>query len=294
MAFQNLETGSIDVFNPFLGGGLLFPKGFWEPGSLSAHKGHFGQGSTLTPFAASLVAGPSATSPYTTHTTGIDVHLGSTFQTGFHHTIGQHMVTGSELRSFTVSNAFDGIVNSAISASANSFVSGISNKMIAPLNIISGAITKVNGTMRLTGVGDVAQAINSKKGFDISHPTKEGWRLSHICVEGPTADVYFRGKLKGKNTIELPKYWKGLVDPDTITVTLTPIGQYQELFVEKINDCEEIIVKNNSASGINCHYYIMGERIDTEKNITEYEGTWNDYPGDNSTRSIVGKDYDVR
>ena len=82
--------------------------------------------------------------------------------------------------------------------------------------------------------------------------------------------------------------------PDTITVTLTPIGQYQELFVEKINGCEEIIVKNNSASGINCHYYIMGERIDTEKNITEYEGTWDDYPGDNSTRSIVGKDYDVR
>lgn len=294
MAFQNLETGSIDVFNPILGGGLLFPRGFWEPGSLSAHKGHFGQGSTLTPFAASLVAGPSATSPYTTHTTGIDIHLGSTFQTGIHHTIGQHMVTGSELRSFTVSNAFDGIVNSAISASSNSLVSGVANRMIAPVNIISGAITKVNGRLILSKVGDVEIELRNKKNFDIPHPTKEGWRLSHVCVEGPTADVYFRGKLKNKNIIKLPKYWKGLVDPDTITISITPIGKYQELFVESINGCEEIIIKNNAASGINCNYYIMAERIDTEKNIAEYEGEWTDYPGDNSTRSIVGKTYDIR
>lgn len=294
MAFQNLEAGSLDIFSPILGGGLLFPSGFWEPGSLSAHKGHFGQGSTLTPFAASLVAGPSATSPYSVFTSGIDIHLGATFQTGSHQTIGQHMVTGSELTSFTLSNSLDGVVNSTISAVSNNFISGVANKMVAPVNTISAAVTNVNGVMTLTGVGDVATAINSKKGFDISHPTKEGWRLSHICVEGPTADVYVRGKLKGKNIIKLPKYWKGLVDPDTITVTITPIGQYQELFVEKINGCEEIIVKSNAANSINCHYHIMAERIDTEKNITEYEGTWHDYPGDNSTRSIVGKDYDVR
>jgi hypothetical protein len=294
MSFQNIDIGSLDVFSPILGGGLLFPKGFWEPGSLSAHKGHFGQGSTLTPFSASLVAGPSATSPFSVFTSGIDIHLGATFQTGYHQTIGQEMVTGSGLSSFSVSNSLDAIVNSNVSAVSNSLISGLSNKLIAPINIISAVTTAVNGTMTLTGVGDVAEAINSKKGFDISHPTKEGWRLSHICVEGPTADVYTRGKLKGTNIIKLPKYWKGLVDPDTITVTITPIGQYQELFVEKINGCEEIIVKSNAANSINCHYYIMAERIDTEKNITEYKGTWDDYPGDNSTRSIVGKDYDVR
>ena len=34
------------------------------------------------------------------------------------------------------------------------------------------------------------------KGFDMHHPTKKGWRLTHICLEGPEAAVYHRGILK--------------------------------------------------------------------------------------------------
>ena len=294
MAFDTFDTGTLDVFNPILGGGLLFPKGFWEPGSLSAHKGHFGQGSSKTPFYASLVVGPSATSAISIYGTGINDYSGSTFQKGIHLTTGQHGVNKGELRTFVINNDLDGVTNNLISSQSNTLVSGGVNRLIARKNIISGAVNEINGILNLTGVGNVQVAINSKKSFDIKHPTKKGWRLSHVCIEGPTADVYFRGKLKNKNTIELPKYWKGLVDSNTITITITPIGHYQELFVEKINGCETIIVKNNAANSINCHYYITAERIDTEKNITEYEGEWTDYPGDNSTRSIVGKTYDIR
>ena len=121
-----------------------------------------------------------------------------------------------------------------------------------------------------------------KKDFDIPHPTKEGWRLRHVCVEGPTADVYVRGKLKGSNVIELPEYWRKLVDPETITVNLTPIGSYQELYVDKIEWGTRVTIKTNSGSSINCYYTVYGERVDTDKNIPEYEGTYNDYPGDNS------------
>ena len=74
MAFQKLETGSLDVFNPILGSGLNIPIGFWEPGSLAAHKGHFGQGAVATPFSAALVVGPSLTSPLSFNSTGLDVH----------------------------------------------------------------------------------------------------------------------------------------------------------------------------------------------------------------------------
>jgi hypothetical protein len=294
MAFDTFDTGTLDVFNPIVGSALNIPKGFWEPGSLAAHKGHFGQGAVVTPFSAALVVGPSATSPISIYGTGINDYSGSTFQKGIHLTTGQHMVTGTELRTFVINNDLDGTTNNLVAAASNTLTAGLSNKLVAPVNIISGTVTRINGLLNLTGVGDVATVINSKKSFDIPHPTKKGWRLSHVCVEGPTADVYFRGKLKNKNIIKLPKYWKGLVDPDTITISITPIGKYQELFVESINECEEIIIKNNAASGINCNYYIMAERIDTEKNIAEYEGEWTDYPGDNSTRSIVGKTYDIR
>lgn len=164
---------------------------------------------------------------------------------------------------------------------------------VAPIRKTAG-VWNHSGLFNLTGVGNVAVAINSKKGFDIEHPTKKGWRLSHICPEAPTADVYFRGKHEGSDPLYLPEYWNGLVDPESITVQLTPVGSYQELFVEKVVWGKQVIIKNNVAGPIKCHYIVHGERIDTEKNIHEYEGTWDDYPGDNATRSVVGKDYDRR
>ena len=134
-----------------------------------------------------------------------------------------------------------------------------------------------------------ATAINSKKGFDIPHPTKKEHRLRYICVEGPSAEVYLRGKLKDKTFIDLPEYWRNLVDAETIGVTLTPVGHYQELYVDKIEWGSRIQIKNNAGSAINCDYIVFAERKDTCKNISEYKGlTPSDYPGDNSTYNING------
>ena len=122
----------------------------------------------------------------------------------------------------------------------------------------------------------------SKKPFDILHPTKEGHRLRYVSLEGPSAEVYVRGKLKDKNVIDLPDYWKGLVDPDSITVTLTPIGTFQELFYEEVEWCSTIKVMNAAGGPVNCSYTVFAERKDTSKNVPEYQGlTPLDYPGDN-------------
>ena len=68
------------------------------------------------------------------------------------------------------------------------------------------------------------------KSFDITHPNKEGWRLRHVCVEGPEdGPIYIRGKLEG-NLLQLPDYWENLVDKESISVHLTPIGVHQDLF----------------------------------------------------------------
>ena len=77
-----------------------------------------------------------------------------------------------------------------------------------------------------------AHRLSSKKNYDIPHPTKEGWRLTHSCIEGPEAAVYVRGKLINTNIIKLPEYWEKLVDPNTITISVTPIGSYQNIFVK--------------------------------------------------------------
>ena len=135
--------------------------------------------------------------------------------------------------------------------------------------------------------------LSSKKNFDIPHPTKEGWRLTHSCLEGPEAAVYVRGKLINTNIIKLPEYWEKLVDPNTITISVTPIGSHQNIFVKRF-DTTEIILESTENISIHCFYHIFGERIDTEKLIVEYEGGIEDYPGDNSERSIVGYHYDKK
>jgi len=68
--------------------------------------------------------------------------------------------------------------------------------------------------------------------------------------------VTYRGSMKDTNIIQLPVEWKGKVDLETISVNLTPIATYQELYVEKIEWGERVVVKSASASQINCYYTI--------------------------------------
>ena len=148
----------------------------------------------------------------------------------------------------------------------------------------------VNNDVTVTGdvvcAGEVSAGgitLTSRKDFDIPHPTKDGWRLRHVCLEGPEAGVYYRGRLTGKNVIELPEYWRGLVDAETITVTLTQIKTTQDLIVDDIDGSSRIKIKSGNASAIDCFYLVHAERKDGEKLIVEYEGTTiDDYPGDNS------------
>ena len=122
------------------------------------------------------------------------------------------------------------------------------------------------------------------KGFDIKHPNKEKHRLRHVCVEGPEAAVYTRGRVcNGKNVIDLPSYWSGLVNFETLTVQLTSIGSHQNVIVKRISPIEQrIYLQAQGGMPVDCFYHIMAERKDGEKLIPEYEGkSIEDYPGDN-------------
>ena len=151
-------------------------------------------------------------------------------------------------------------------------------------NIKASGTVEIFGTHSINGKNTEQEIQLAKtlpaKPFDIPHPSKEGHRLRHVCLEGPEIGVYFRGKLDGSTQIECPDYWTDLVDFETLTVSLTPVGCYQELFVEKISWNRYITVKNASGGPVNCHYVVHAERKDLEKLIPEYEGeTPKDYPG---------------
>ena len=137
------------------------------------------------------------------------------------------------------------------------------------------------------------------KPFDIEHPTKgKGHRLRYACIEGPEVGVYYRGRLKESNVIQLPYYWKDLVDENSITVQLQPIGSNQNLVIQEFNN-EFIEIAEDSTntdlitdlSTIDCFYHVYGERKDINPLIVEYEGdSWKDYPDPNFDPNKVDDD----
>ena len=147
----------------------------------------------------------------------------------------------------------------------------------------AGSIT-MDGEIRSNGG---AHTLSGKKNlpFDMPHPNKEGWRLRHVCIEGPEIAVYFRGRVTNKKYIDLPLYWKGLVDWTSITVNLTPIGSHQDVIVKRWDD-EKIYLQSNGGMPIDCFYHVTGRRVDDDL-IVEYEGeSHEDYPGGNEGYSF--------
>jgi len=120
------------------------------------------------------------------------------------------------------------------------------------------------------------------KKFDIPHPTKSGYRLVHTCLEGPEIGVYYRGRLVNSNVIELPEYWRGLIDAETITVSLTPHTFHQELYVKSIEWGTRIKIINNCGGSVDCSYIVYAERKDVPKlEIEPKQEEDKTYPGDN-------------
>jgi len=199
----------------------------------------------------------------------------------------------------------------AIKADGNLTVAG--DGKTANALLISGGSSvdtiHVEGDMFVSGAVDCGNkgklaarfgaADGRPKPFDIQHPTKgKGHRLRYACIEGPEVGVYHRGRLKESNVIELPYYWKDLVDENSITVQLQPIGSNQNLVIQEFNN-EFIVIAEDSTntdlitdlSTIDCFYHVYGERKDINPLIVEYEGeTWQDYPDPNFDPNKVDED----
>ena len=167
----------------------------------------------------------------------------------------------------------------------------IFNTLDVALNINAGLNIVAQGEVMSRCGGHI---LSAKKNFDIPHPTKENWRLRHTCPEGPSNDVYIRGRVTGRFEIELPSYWKGLVDERSLTITLTPIGAHQDVIIKRWDE-EKVYLQSKGNMPIDCFYQIFAERKDGEQLIPEYPGNSPaDYPGNNNEYSVSGYHYDVK
>ena len=140
---------------------------------------------------------------------------------------------------------------------------------------VTGSVDCVS-TGRLEARHSVADGLPKK--FDIPHPSREGYRLAHACIEGAEVGVYHRGRVRNKKEIELPAYWKDLVHLDSISVQLQPIGAHQNIIIKRWDD-EKIYLQSHGGMPIDCFFHVYAERKDINPLTVEYEGkTWEDYP----------------
>jgi hypothetical protein len=120
----------------------------------------------------------------------------------------------------------------------------------------------ISATGNITCTGHLAAATKS---FKIPHQTKAGY-LQYGVVESNEHSVYVRGKTSD-DTIILPDHWDWLVESDSVTVTLTPYGSHQPLYIISA-DNKKVVV--GGAAG-EYHYVVYGTRKDVEALVVETE-----------------------
>ena len=175
---------------------------------------------------------------------------------------------GSDGQVLTVNDAGNAPQWEAAAGGGGGAVSAVANGADNRVATFSSS-DALNGEANLTFDGSTLTLTGhlaaTTKSFLIDHPSKQGMKLQYASLEGPENGVYVRGTTS-KGFITLPDYWKDLVDSDSITVTLTPVGQFQPLFVEQKNNREVRV------GGV-CGYYdyvVWGERKDVEKLEVEW------------------------
>jgi hypothetical protein len=185
-------------------------------------------------------------------------------------------VSGSEIARFTTGSVF-GINNSSPTALVH--IKGRGTTTSASFQVddnTSNPLFKILDNGRV-GIGVTNPGYNlevlgsfaaTTKSFLIKHPTKSNYKLRYGSLEGPENGVYIRGRSQS-HIISLPDYWSGLIDENSITVNLTPIGKHQKLFVKEINKTSVIIDNNTWFSKLDYFYTIYAERIDVDKLVVE-------------------------
>jgi hypothetical protein len=132
--------------------------------------------------------------------------------------------------------------------------------------VITGSLLVSGSGLRVTGSTDIVGALTATtKSFLIDHKKLPGRKLVYGVLEGAEHAVYTRGRLKGNNVIKLPEEWEWLVDNNTITVQLTPIGSHQKLYVKSIDGLYITIEAGGFITQeINCYYLVHATRKDVD------------------------------
>lgn len=104
---------------------------------------------------------------------------------------------------------------------------------------------KRSGDLLIAGSLDVEGA----KRFVMEDPVEPGQILRFVALEGPEVGTYYRATARlvdGEAVVELPEHFRRATEPEGLTVQLTPIGGWSQLYVTS-KSIERLVVR--SAAG---------------------------------------------
>ncbi|MCX6005414.1 MAG: hypothetical protein NT082_07075 [Chloroflexi bacterium] len=104
--------------------------------------------------------------------------------------------------------------------------------------------------------------VTGTKKFVVPDPADPGREICYSCIEGPEAATYIRGIaqiVNGQTTIQLPGHFAKVTSEQGITIQLTPVGKWLQLYVLEKSTSTVTIAEATGQSG-NFDYFIQGIR----------------------------------
>ena len=175
----------------------------------------------------------------------------------------------------TASSVSGGNVTLSWGASSSGTLSGGGTQYAIPMwtntsSLGDSIITQNSGATQITVAGNFRA---TTKSFLIDHPSFADKLLEHGSLEGPEHGAYVRGRASGINyvTIQLPDYWKDLVEED-YSIYITPRCNCSLFVVSQSKNSFKI-----SRTGlfflrkikIEFDYYCVGDRKDQKLELVQ-------------------------
>jgi hypothetical protein len=98
--------------------------------------------------------------------------------------------------------------------------------------------------------------------FVVNHPADQDKAIVYIALEGPEAGTYIRGTAQlqnGEAVIELPEHFGLVTNDEGLTVQLTPLGEWLQLYVVE-KSAKRIVVREAQGKSGQFDYFVMGVR----------------------------------
>jgi hypothetical protein len=134
--------------------------------------------------------------------------------------------------------------------------------MVKDATGLSGLTIRPNGDVYI----DKNLVVYGQKQFVQPHPNDPEKIISYIALEGPEAGTYIRGTaeiVNGEAVIELPEHFSFTTCEEGLTVLLTPVDCWLQLYVTE-KSTQKIVIKEASDKSGNFDYIVQGVRLGHE------------------------------